>query len=62
MRKKKLSLPKKECFLCYYFTFYEFTIEQIKLCVENWLDADKCPNWRPVDAYIGNKKVIWIEN
>ena len=67
MRKKKLPAskrPKRVCFLCFEFTVGEFTEEQVKICAEHWLDAKNCPNWKPVDVYIGRKKlkkVIWVD-
>lgn len=62
MRKKKLPLPKKDCFFCFEFTLEEFTEEQIKICAEHWLDAEDCPNWCPFSVYINNKKMMWVEH
>jgi len=56
MRKKKLQIPKKDCFFCSEFTFEEFTIEQVKKCAEHWLDAEKCSNWDPADIYVETKR------
>jgi len=61
-RKRKLSLPKKSCYTCYFFTLEEFTEEDIKRCAEHWLDGENCPNWRPPDVYVKNKKIIWVES
>ena len=61
MRKKKLLMPKKNCFFCFEFTLKEFTEEQVKICAEHWLDAENCPNWCPFNVYINNKKIIWVD-
>ena len=54
-------MAKKICSLCYNFPFNEFTKEDIKRCAEHWMDAENCSNWEPIVVYIGNKKVVWIE-
>ncbi len=61
-RGEKLPMPERDCFLCFEFTFKEFTEEQVKICAEHWLDAENCPNWRPVDVKVNNKKIIWVES
>lgn len=60
-RKIKLPIPSPDCYLCFEFTIGEFTEEQVKICAEHWLDAENCPNWKPPNAYIKNKKIIWVE-
>lgn len=63
MKNKKLSMPKKNCFFCFEFTLGEFTEEQIKICAEHWMDAENCPNWKPVDVFMGKKGklVVWVD-
>lgn len=65
MSKKRLPVPKKVCFFCYYFTLGEFTEEDIKRCAEHWLDAENCSNWKPANIFIEKrrsfKKIIWEE-
>lgn len=61
MKKKRLSTPKKNCFVCFYFTLGEFTEEDIKRCAEHWLDAENCPNWCPFNVYLNNKEIIWVD-
>ena len=61
-RKIKIRMPKKNCFLCYNLPLEEFTQEIIKKCAEHWMNAENCSNWEPIIVYIGNKKVVWIEN
>ena len=55
-KKKKEIIIKKQCFLCYNFTFFEFDDEQIKLCAENWLCAENCPNYTPLGVEIFHNK------
>lgn len=56
MSMEKERTIKKQCFLCYNFTLSEFTEETIKTCAENWLDAENCPNYIPLNIHY--KKII----
>ena len=56
-RKKKI-IVKKHCFLCYNFTLFQFSEEQVKLCAENWLYAEKCLNYNSVKVYYNGRTII----
>lgn len=49
---KIIIISTRNCFLCYYFSFEEWTIEQVKQCAENWMNAENCSNWTPIDISI----------
>ena len=65
MKNKKISISKKQCFLCCNFTLEKIDTKQINPCTKSGLDAEKCPNWSPVNVsikkkYMGFKRIIVI--